>query len=666
MRSVIQKVCTALFIVGLLLGRGPWYQEVAAAQENVDPQPAAPAGKADWAKKFLKQDPLEEKIPTYEDLLDALQDPDQRDRAISRHFPRAEDLTREQQEELLRLALGNESPVVQRQAAAEMKRLGMLEKVVQDILLDLLRDEDPEIRRAAVVALEKVELEEHSDEYLDAVVDTLAAEDPLARGAAERQLADLGAEAVPVLLEALRSDDPQARVNAAIMLSQIVGSKKAVVGQLPLAAVAEPPPTKARDTTELGGTGERPRGRKVRHVDEAQPETVRVYFGTNRELVSESAPLWRKFVVLPGVIVFLCVWFCFIRWREKRSAKRRNVEWSKRFSFGFLLVAVVLVVWGIVELNSAVRETYAQHAGAEFGPRRDPQGSIRYGHCDVTLPPTHEIGEVERPLLGPEDEKEHVVLKRTTLLDDKAFYNEIRKELSSREVGAHDCFVFVHGFNVTFEKAAQRTAQIHYDLKFPGVPLFYSWPSRGSLRHYPADRNEIGYSKEHIKRFLVDVAENIDAGRIHVIAHSMGGDAVSRAIAEIEGDDRLFDQIILAAPDIDADVFRDHIVPRLALKGRRTTLYCSRCDLALHMSYAFNDYPRAGDSSRRIVVADDMDTVDASEIPTDLLGHSYYGDGMRLLEDIKLLFQANTPPPDRDLQSQNAAEGLAYWIFGES
>jgi esterase/lipase superfamily enzyme len=146
----------------------------------------------------------------------------------------------------------------------------------------------------------------------------------------------------------------------------------------------------------------------------------------------------------------------------------------------------------------------------------------------------------------------------------------------------------------------------------------------------------------------------------------MGGAAVGQAIAELERDDLVFDQIVLAAPDIDADVFREQLLPKLARHGRRTTLYCSKNDLALRVSYAFNDMYRAGDSSRGPLVAKDLDTVDASEIDTDLLGHSYYGDAVRLLDDVALIMKQNLPPtaPDRRLRAV-ALLGPVYWVFGE-
>jgi esterase/lipase superfamily enzyme len=126
---------------------------------------------------------------------------------------------------------------------------------------------------------------------------------------------------------------------------------------------------------------------------------------------------------------------------------------------------------------------------------------------------------------------------------------------------------------------------------------------------------------------------------------------------------KIFDQIILAAPDIDRDVFRTQLLPRMAKAGNRTTMYCSRGDLALHISYTFNDAPRAGDSSRGILVTSEMDTVDASGIDTALLGHSYYGDCGPILNDVRQLVDQDLGPEQRQLKPWPFARELKYWTF---
>jgi esterase/lipase superfamily enzyme len=207
---------------------------------------------------------------------------------------------------------------------------------------------------------------------------------------------------------------------------------------------------------------------------------------------------------------------------------------------------------------------------------------------------------------------------------------------------------------------------MHYDLKFESIPIFFSWPSRANVRHYFSDRNEIEFSRYVIKEFLSDIAQRVQADRIHVIAHSMGADATCRAIADLGDRGKIFDQIILAAPDIDSEVFRVQIAPRMTKTANRTTMYCSKKDWALMLSRNFNDSTRAGDSSEGALVLQDVDTVDASEIDTDLLGHSYYGDCLPILDDVNLLMRSSLPPQERRLRPWPVDEQLLYWTLPDA
>ena len=124
--------------------------------------------------------------------------------------------------------------------------------------------------------------------------------------------------------------------------------------------------------------------------------------------------------------------------------------------------------------------------------------------------------------------------------------------------GKKDILIFIHGYNVSFAKAAQRTAQIVYDLRFAGVPLLYSWPSNAKLTSYKQDRQNIELSIPYIKSFLKKVINEFNPDNVNIIAHSMGTYGLTQALYELSGEitktnkSSKFNQIILAAPDIDA------------------------------------------------------------------------------------------------------------------
>ena len=169
------------------------------------------------------------------------------------------------------------------------------------------------------------------------------------------------------------------------------------------------------------------------------------------------------------------------------------------------------------------------------------------------------------------------------------FYARLRAAVRADSQKA--ALVFVHGYNVSFSDAALRTAQIAADVGFPG-PAIQLLLLRGELVGYVADQANARNSARYLARFLHDVATRTSATHIHVIAHSMGSEVVSRAaeLLDRDGFDPAvrFDQIVLAAPDIDRRVFADDILPRLARHARGVTVYASSADRALQASKALS------------------------------------------------------------------------------
>jgi esterase/lipase superfamily enzyme len=257
-----------------------------------------------------------------------------------------------------------------------------------------------------------------------------------------------------------------------------------------------------------------------------------------------------------------------------------------------------------------------------------------------------------------------VVLQSIVPREADAFFRELAEVVASAP--RRDLFVFIHGYNVTFENAARRTAQMAYDLKFRGAPIFYSWPSQGGLLKYTVDETNVAWSAPHLKQFLLDVARKSDAAAVNLIAHSMGNRALTAALRdlalELREDARLFNQIVLAAPDVDADVFRRDIAPAIVRTGRRVTLYASSNDQALQASKQVHGYPRAGDSGDGLVITEGIDTIDVSTVDTSLLGHSYYG-GDSILTDIHHVIQEALPADRRSWLTPALREGLTYWVF---
>jgi len=302
-----------------------------------------------------------------------------------------------------------------------------------------------------------------------------------------------------------------------------------------------------------------------------------------------------------------------------------------------------------------------------YGSRRSVSGELYLGTCDVSIPRDHRMAKIERPsilrLEFSENPEKHFVIKEITQETSDEFYLDLSKRVA--ESNKKEALVFIHGFRVAFNDAVYRTAQIAYDLGFPGAPVLYSWPSNGKLYEYTGDLNNNDWTVDHLRGFLGDLASRSGARVIHLIAHSMGNRALLNALRLLLESKPTpvphFNQIILTAPDIDADVFM-RIAKVIQGSAERITLYASTRDKALAASKKLNgSYPRAGDCSSSVAVVPGVDTIDASAVDTNLIGHFYYAENRSVLSDVFNLLRDGGPPPRFGIRIVDVTP--PYWRF---
>jgi len=225
----------------------------------------------------------------------------------------------------------------------------------------------------------------------------------------------------------------------------------------------------------------------------------------------------------------------------------------------------------------------------------------------------------------------------------------------------------VHGYNVSFKDAALRAAQIGFDLSIKGAMAFFSWPSQGTIGGYMADAATIEASEQDITNFMIDFVTKSGAESVHIIAHSMGNRGVLRAVNRIavQAEQRSgvpFGQIVLAAADVDSDMFRQ-LCGAYAQIARRTTLYISERDRAVEASHWLHQFPRVG-LMPPICIASGIDTIAVTNVDLTLLGHGYIGGAREILTDIHQLITTGAPPDQRfGITASSTPRGERYWVI---
>jgi len=316
------------------------------------------------------------------------------------------------------------------------------------------------------------------------------------------------------------------------------------------------------------------------------------------------------------------------------------------------------------------QDTHSADPLLRYSGERAPGGELARGYCDVSIPSIHVKGELESPswlqLEFTPDPEKHVVLKTVQPLATDAFYDMVAARVAASP--SKEAVVYIHGFNNSFENAARQTAQIALDAGFDGAPILYSWPSKNRLLSYTQDEDTIQWTMFHLRDFLQELGERSHAKKIHLIAHSMGNRALVPALQLLASRSSQaaapFDQVVLAAPDIGADVLGQY-AREIVRTTRRLTLYASSNDDALLMSRFIHGASRAGQGDSKngyLLVAQGIDTVDASAMRTDFIGHTYFAKSGSIIDDIRKIFTNDAPPELRNLVPKTLGE-LRYWLM---
>jgi esterase/lipase superfamily enzyme len=275
---------------------------------------------------------------------------------------------------------------------------------------------------------------------------------------------------------------------------------------------------------------------------------------------------------------------------------------------------------------------------------------LAFARLDFTVPRTHKPGELELPDSGPGDPAKHFAVTRVERLDLAPIVADVRREIMRRPPDQRDVLIFVHGFNTNFADAAYRFAQIVYDSGFKGVPVLFTWPSRGEVLAYPYDRESAIYSRDFLELNLRAISRDLGTTRMDILAHSMGTMLTMEALrqASIRGDGSFggkLRDVMLAAPDVDLDVFKT----MMRQTKRPVTVFVSADDRALDFSRRFaGDKTRLGAvSAKDTEIIAELDKlgariIDLSEVSTsDRLNHGKFASSPKVVQLIGQRLQAD-------------------------
>jgi esterase/lipase superfamily enzyme len=314
--------------------------------------------------------------------------------------------------------------------------------------------------------------------------------------------------------------------------------------------------------------------------------------------------------------------------------------------------------------GAKVVTVYVATTRAREIPDSNIYGSARAHHTNyaefkISIPPRHQSGNIEWPTGSPDP-----ALSFTTIQQNVLSSREFEQAIASRANGRGrlNAGVFVHGFNTNFQEALYRLAQMTADADVDGTPILFTWPSEARVTGYLSDKEGVTYSRDRLVDLLAMLARKPSIGRVTVIGHSMGSWLTVEALRQLRltRSDAVINRlnVVLAAPDIDVDVFRSQMEVIGPLSPPMTVLV-SRDDIALRLSSKVAggrerlgtldvDDPRVQEAARRA----NVQIVDISSLKApDGLNHDRF---VNLAALYGRLAASGSNHPDKNLRQAGA------------
>jgi hypothetical protein len=241
----------------------------------------------------------------------------------------------------------------------------------------------------------------------------------------------------------------------------------------------------------------------------------------------------------------------------------------------------------------------------------------------------------------------------------------LRSDIASH---AGRALIYVHGYLNSFEDEVGRVQAIRAQSTFDAPILIFSWPSENCRTCYMRDEENALWTQAQFDALLSGLLQDATVSEVVLLAHSMGNRIVLRGVTEADRSlaamsHQKIRNIILTSPDVDRAIVERDYLPVLSQPGRRTTIYASRADQALRVSWWIHGYPRAGDTRchltdmgaaasnprcpLELVQGEAIVLVDTSLVGNGLLGHADFVESRAAAMDLCRVLEDRATFPGR-------------------
>jgi len=324
---------------------------------------------------------------------------------------------------------------------------------------------------------------------------------------------------------------------------------------------------------------------------------------------------------------------------------------------------------------------YVADAPKKFWPKLAKETT--FGTLDMKIDPRLAIGVVL-----PDQIKNNglVEIEKAKRLDIDVFAEKLAAAVKASP--HKSLLVLIFGYKDGFEATAIKAAYFGYLLDIDTPILLFDWPGDQSVTPwgYREAQSLARDSGVYLAKLMGKLAGKIKVEKFWIAASSLGAQVTCSALDAIYNNpdfinsNQKIDHIILAAPDVSGDEFKDKFLEELKFIGKKFTVYVSSEDDALLFSGLVNRNRRLGRVKARInqpkqleeardllylksLEPDRLTMIDVTPINVASFKHGYYLECPEFYDDFYMRILNPSPNTTRSLYLLKTREGVDYWVM---
>ena len=312
------------------------------------------------------------------------------------------------------------------------------------------------------------------------------------------------------------------------------------------------------------------------------------------------------------------------------------------------------------------------------------QAGLSFGYFDTEIQASLGLGMI----IDPSDWflNEEIQLKQLQPQSQQDFLQQLSQQVEASPY--RSLLLVVHGFREAFPSALRKTAFLAHVLDIDTPVLLFDWPGDqgSSLRGYRRARQVAEASGAELAATLRLIVDEVQPGRLWLLANSMGGQVVVDAFELLSRDADFADSpteietVVLTAPDVDHEDFNQRFKAQSDSLAKNVTVYVSSNDRALLVSRLINRGLRLGESTLNPANpgqltqaasfselletgSSDLVLVDVTPVNRTRNFHNFSLETPEFFDDLYLRFTGDALPKTRELYPVVTPEGKNYYVL---